>query len=278
MKIQATLIVSNLDRTVDFYVHRIGLQVHRRDAASAALGVGAEDLLLLEESPHATRPDRAAGLYHIAILLPTRLALAQQLRHFAEAKVPLFGFADHLVSEALYLNDPEGNGLEVYRDRPRSEWIHENGGIRITTDPLDVEGLLDELDGAPEPWSGMPAGTTIGHVHLRVSDVAAAEAFYRNLGFDVMTRLGRNASFLSTEGYHHHLGINSWESAGAPPAPDGALGLKNFTLVVDDQFFEAAQSKVVSGELDGVIDGERITLRDPSGNRLQLNRSITKNL
>jgi len=141
------LTVADLDRQVGFYRDALGLADNRQEATLAALGAGGRDLILLEERPGAPRPRRATGLYHLAILLPTRRDLARALRHLAESRVPFQGFADHLVSEAIYLADPEGNGIEVYRDRPREEWIYDGGSLRMTTDPLDVDGLLAELQG-----------------------------------------------------------------------------------------------------------------------------------
>jgi catechol 2,3-dioxygenase len=263
--------VADLGRAVGFYRDALGLAVHRQDGAAAALGAGGRDLVLLEESPGASRPRRATGLYHLAILLPTRRDLARALRHLAESRVPFQGFADHRVSEAIYLADPEGNGIEVYRDRPRAEWIYDGGRLRMATDPLDVDGLMGELAGADEPWAGLPAGTRMGHVHLRVSDVAAAEAFYRDLlGLDVTTRYGSGASFLSKEGYHHHLGLNTWESAGAPPPPEGALGLKSFLLHLPAAELRRIRAALEERGIAGEETRDGMLLRDPAGNAVEI--------
>jgi catechol 2,3-dioxygenase len=265
------LTVADLDRQVGFYRDALGLAVNRQDATSAALGAGGRDLILLEERPGAPRPRRATGLYHLAILLPTRRDLARALRHLAESRVPFQGFADHLVSEAIYLADPEGNGIEVYRDRPREEWIYDGGSLRMTTDPLDVEGVMGELAGDGEPWAGLPAGTRMGHVHLRVNDLAAAEAFYHDLlGLDLTTRYGSGASFLSKEGYHHHLGLNTWESRGAAPPPTGALGLKSFRLHLPAA--EVQRIRAAAGERGIAAEemGGGLLLRDPAGNAVEL--------
>ncbi len=214
--------VASLARSTDFYRQVLGLRVHREGDASAALGAGGDDLLRLEEDPAAPRPRGTTGLYHFALLLPSRRALARQLWRLLQAGVRPQGVADHLVSEAIYLADPDGNGIELYRDRPRDEWVYDGGQIRMTTDPLDLDGLLAELGDPEERLQGIAPGTVMGHVHLRVSDVAAAEAFYRDvLGFDVTTRFGSSASFLSKGGYHHHIGLNTWESLGAPAPPAG---------------------------------------------------------
>jgi len=268
--------VSDLARSVSFYRDALGLRVHRQDGASAALGAGGEDLLLLEERPDAPRPRRATGLYHFALLVPARRDLARALRHLSAARVPLQGAADHLVSEALYLADPDGNGIEIYRDRPRAEWVYDGGRLRMTTDPLDVEGLLGEVEGDGEPWQGLAPGTGMGHVHLRVSDLAAAEAFYRDvLGFDLTTRYGSSAAFLSRGGYHHHLGLNTWESQGAPAPPPGALGLHTFQLHLPAA--EVSRIRAAAGAAAGergflaapeARDG--LLLRDPAGNAVRV--------
>jgi catechol 2,3-dioxygenase len=264
--------VADLAAAVPFY-RALGLRVGRQEGTSAALGAGGEDLLLLEERSGAPRPRRATGLYHFAILVPTRRDLARALRHLAEAQVPFQGFADHLVSEAIYLADPEGNGIEIYRDRPREEWVYDGGRLRMTTDPLDVDGLLRELEGDREPWQGLPPGTKMGHVHLRVSDLAVAEAFYRDvLGLDLTTRYGSAASFLSKGGYHHHIGLNTWESLGAPAPPAEAPGLRRFRLHLPagevSRIRAVAEERGITGEetRDGMI------LRDPAGNAVEVAR------
>ena len=265
-----TLTVPDLDRSLKFYRDALGLEPFRGFEGTFSLGAGGEVLVRLEERPGAIAPRRSTGLYHLALLLPSRLDLARQLRHFADAGVPLQGASDHLVSEALYLADPDGNGIEVYRDRPSDQWRRDGGQIRMTTDPLDVQGLMSELDRAPGAWSGMPEGTVMGHVHLRVSDVPSAEAFYHDvLGMDVTTRYGPSASFMSWDGYHHHLGLNTWGSQGAPPPPAGAAGLRHFTLRPTnaarfEQIMRAAETRRAPTEAVG--DG--FLLRDPAGNGL----------
>jgi catechol 2,3-dioxygenase len=247
-----TLNVANLANSLGFYRDALGLKIHRNDGTSASLGAGGEDLLILEEHPGAARPRHSTGLFHFAILLPSRLELAKKLGHLVATRTPLQGMSDHLVSEAIYLADPEGNGIELYRDRPREDWIYDQSQLRMTTDPLDVDGLLAELDEDDDDhaYRAMPPEAVMGHVHLRVSDLPAAEAFYRDtLGFDVTTRYGNSASFLSKNGYHHHLGLNTWNSLGAPPPPPGSLGLKHFAIH------------------DPTLTAPR-TLLDPSGNQI----------
>jgi catechol 2,3-dioxygenase len=259
--------VASLARSTDFYRQALGLRVHREGDTSAALGAGGDDLLRLEEQADAPRPRGTTGLYHFALLLPSRRALAQQLWRLLQAGVRPQGVADHLVSEAIYLADPDGNGIELYRDRPRDEWVYDGGRIRMTTDPLDLDGLLAELGDPEERLQGIAPGTVMGHIHLRVSDVAAAEAFYRDvLGFDVTTRFGSSASFLSKGGYHHHIGLNTWESLGAPAPPEGALGLRHFAFHLSAA--EVARARAAAEERGLPVEAapEGLLVRDPAGN------------
>jgi catechol 2,3-dioxygenase len=264
-----TLIVNDLQRCIEFYGVSLGMRLLRSDDATATLGAGELELLHLEASPSAPRAGRSTGLYHLAILLPTRADLARQLRRMLEAGVQLHGGADHDVSEALYLADPEGNGIEIYRDRPREEWEYSGGQIRMGSGDLDVRGLLASAD---DSTAQMPDGTTMGHIHLRVSDLPAAEAFYREvLGFDVTTRYGNQATFLSKFGYHHHLGLNTWASLGATPPPQGAAGLKHFVIYARDaEELAAVEAKAVQIGADCRKEGAGLCLRDPSGNHVLL--------
>jgi catechol 2,3-dioxygenase len=261
--------VADLDRAVSFYGGPVGLDLHGREAGVARLGAGDGDLLVLHEDAGATAATGpSTGLFHTAFLVPSRLELGRSLERLAQARVPLTGFSDHLVSEAIYLDDPEGNGIEIYRDRPRAEWPLAQGHIQMTTDPMDVEGVLSgAVSGRPTP-ARVAAGTTVGHVHLRVADAVAAEAFYRDVvGLDAMARF-RGASFLAAGGYHHQLGLNHWGSAGAPAPPAGARGLDHFELVVGDGL-EAVERR--AGELGhGRRRDGGLELTDPSGNRVLL--------
>lgn len=266
------LTVADLERSIAYYESAIGLRVHAREGATAALGTGGEDLLVLTEAPGA-RPVRGhTGLYHYALLLPQRVHLAHFLAHAARERVPLAGLSDHAVSEAIYLRDPDEHGIEVYWDRPRALW---DGRVaeQMTTIALDVDGLLRELDDpATDLFDGLAAGATMGHVHLRVADVGAAVAFYRDaLGFGLMAQLGRQAAFLGAGGYHHHIGANAWESAGAAPAPAGSATLQQMTIVLPDA--DAVDAVALHAERAGV-DAERaddaLHLRDPSGNPIAL--------
>lgn len=231
------LVVVNLERSLSYYRHVVGLRVLAVDGNRASLGVTGRELLRLVEEPQAKPARGYSGLYHFALLLPERRDLAGWLAHAARERVPLVGLSDHFVSEALYLSDPDEHGIEIYWDRPRELWEGQVGG-RMTTLPLNVEDLFDELPGSPvdEPFDGLPSGTRMGHVHLKVARIPDTLAFYRDvLGFGLMAQLGSHALFLSAGGYHHHLGANTWESAGAPSAPAGTVRLRHATIVLPDE-------------------------------------------
>ncbi len=231
-----SLTVSDLERSLAFYQRSLGFQVHRREGNRAYLGAGRDDLLVLTGRPEAMRVPRHTGLYHLAVLTPSRLDLAQLLRNLIETETRLGGGADHLVSEALYLADPDGNGIEVYRDRPRSEWEFENGKPRMSTEPFDYQGVMDEAIDKPGPWTGLHPDTVLGHVHLHVAYLPEAVAFYEGvLGFDLVATVQESAAFLSAGGYHHHVAVNTWAGLGAPPPPANAVGLRYFTLQLPGQ-------------------------------------------
>jgi catechol 2,3-dioxygenase len=263
------LTVADLDRSVGYYEREIGLAVREREAASAALGTGGDDLLVLVEEPGAKPADGFSGLYHFALLVPERADLARWLAHAARDQVRLVGMSDHFVSEALYLRDPDHHGIEIYADRPRELW---EGQVfqRMTSLPLDTEDLLSALDDAAStPFDGLPGSTVMGHVHLRVSEIAPTVAFYGDtLGFGLMAQLGAHAAFLSAGGYHHHLGANTWESAGAGQAPDGYASLRHATVVLPNADARDALVERASGAV-GEVEGTPV-IRDPSGNRLAL--------
>jgi catechol 2,3-dioxygenase len=259
--------VGDVDRLTRFYEESIGLRVLGRGDAVTSLGVDGTPLVELEPAPDAPpRPPHTTGLFHLALLVPARADLAQALRRVAATDWHLSGASDHLVSEALYLSDPEGNGIELYRDRPRDEWQVVDGVLRMDTLPLDLGSLLSDSDEA-DADTGMPSGTTLGHVHLQVSDLAAAEAFWVDaLGLDVTVRGYPGALFTSAGGYHHHVGLNTWAGTGAPPPPAGARGLDRFELVLPDRaaVSAAAERLAAVAPIDVVEDG--VLASDPSGN------------
>ena len=266
------LTVSELERSLGYYQEAIGLQVLERADDRARLGAGARELLVLVEEAGARPAHGYTGLYHFALLLPERPDLARWLAHVVRDRVPLVGLSDHFVSEAIYLSDPDGHGIEVYWDRPREVWQGQVG-TRMTTIQLDVHSLLGELDDpASAPFDGLPAETAMGHVHLKVAAIADTVAFYRDvLGFGLMAQLGPQAAFFAAGGYHHHLGSNVWESAGAPSPPAETAALRHATVVLPDA---PERDRVVSrvertGHAVGDIGGSPL-VRDPSGNALLL--------
>jgi len=211
-----TLKVVDLRRSLDFYTQKIGLKLFKQGEGRALLGAGSRPILALVEIPGAPNPpESATGLYHAAIVLPDRRALALKIAQLSGAKVPL-GYADHLVSEAFYLSDPDQNGLELYRDRPRNEWAWDGVRVRMASDPIDFDSFFAEIKGENVAGTdtAVPGGTKLGHMHLRVADNGLAEQFYHGmLGFDVTARLP-GALFVSAGGYHHHIGMNTWQSLG----------------------------------------------------------------
>ncbi|HKI57720.1 MAG TPA: VOC family protein [Trueperaceae bacterium] len=227
-----TLRVRDLEAVARFYRDVLGLRVRSEigpgDGPAVALGTSARTLVRLEPGARQLADRAAPGLYHLALLLPDRPALGAWLRHAAQAGTPLQGAADHGVSEAVYLADPEGNGVEVYRDRPRAGWEVDGDGVRMVTEPLDAAAVLASAAGA---WSGAPAGTVMGHVHLQVADLGRARDFYqRALGFPVTNDRFPGACFLGAGGYHHHLGLNTWGTRPGAARSEGAAGLAALEL------------------------------------------------
>jgi catechol 2,3-dioxygenase len=266
------LTVAELGRSLDYYRDTVGLVILDQGPGHASLGAGGKELLGLVEEPRARPAARHSGLYHFALLLPQRADLARWLVHAARDRVPLVGMSDHFVSEALYLSDPDSHGIEIYWDRPREVWEGQVAA-RMTTLPLDVGSLLDELDepGA-ESFDGLPTGTRMGHVHLKVARIPETLTFYRDvLGFALMAQLGSHAAFLSAGGYHHHLGANTWESAGVLAPPPGVAALRHATIVLPDgEERDRLLDRVErSGQVPQQGPGGPV-IRDPSGIALGL--------
>ena len=267
-----TMRVRKLDTVADFYRDVLGLAVMERTATRATLGAGGVKLLVLEAHPDAANESRnAAGLYHTAFLMPTRKDLARWLVHAAINRVPLSGFADHRVSKSVYLDDPEGNGIEVYADRDPSLWQWSAGTVTMGTDQLDIDDLVSLTNTKVSDYARAPDGLRIGHMHLRVGDLAKADGFYRGtLGFDP-TRARSGAAFLSSGRYHHHLGLNVWQSAGAGRRDDAATGLAWFSLEIEKADLFAAQEerlRQAGVEVAPVADG--LEAADPWGTRVRL--------
>jgi catechol 2,3-dioxygenase len=269
------LTVSNLGRSQMFYERALGLSATELDDGALALGVAGErPLIELHGDQSAPRLNRrATGLYHLAVLVPTRRDLAFALKRLADERAPLDGASDHLVSEALYLSDPDGNGIEIYRDRPRGDWPYEDDQLQMATNALDLRGVLSEIDGAEEPQRQAPSGTRIGHVHLQVAELEHSEAFYNGLlGFDVVVRGYPGALFVSAGGYHHHIGMNTWHSAGSTPPAPGSVGLRSFEVALpggEELERVLARVRAAGIELEASPDGASV-VRDPSGNAVQL--------
>lgn len=261
-----SLNIKNLERSSAFYQDHLGFSLHSREGMRAWLGAPGHAFLELVERPQGKSPRRATGLYHFAVLLPNRLTLARCLRHMIQSDTPLSGFSDHGVSEAIYLQDPDGNGIEIYRDRPRDAWPMKEGELEMVTAPLRTQELLDLLTDNPDPWLGLPEHTRLGHVHLKVNDIPNAETFYQQvLGMDLMQRYGRGASFFSYHGYHHHIGTNTWNSQGADsPSPD-ALGLNRITIRRHPAMDLTAQERISD---PGDVSHQGTMIEDPAGNRI----------
>ncbi|HEV3390917.1 MAG TPA: VOC family protein [Solirubrobacteraceae bacterium] len=268
------LTVTDLDRSRAFYERAVGLRPTELDDGTLALGAAGERPLIELRGDSAARGvnRRAPGLYHLAVPVPTRLDLAFALARIAEARYPLDGASDHLVSEALYLSDPDGNGIEIYRDRPRAEWPRAGDQLQMSTLPLDLDDVIGELRAATELQASVPSGTKIGHVHLQVSDLSEAERFYNGvLGFDVIVRGYPGALFVSAGGYHHHIGLNTWHSAGAAPAPEGSVGLRSFEIELPDETaLEAVLARLDAASIPSTRQCDGVLARDPFGNGVVL--------
>ena len=267
-----TLRVRRLDTVADFYRDVIGLAVIERSATAATLGAGGVKLLVLEANADAAQESkRAAGLYHTAFLMPTRKDLARWLVHAAIHRVPLSGFADHRVSESVYLDDPEGNGIEVYADRDPTLWQWNAGTVTMGTDQLDIDDLVSLTNTKISDYAKAPDGLRIGHMHLRVGDLTQASGFYRNtIGFDP-ARERQGAAFLSSGRYHHHLGLNIWQSAGAGRRDDKATGLAWFSLeIAKADLFDAQEERLRKAGAEIVTVTGGIEVSDPWGTKVRL--------
>lgn len=268
--------VADLDRSIDYYTTVLGMRVIGRDGARAVMGAHGDDraLLDLHERPGARPvPTRARlGLFHFAILLPDRASLGRFATHLSDLGLRA-GAADHLVSESFYLQDPDNLGIEVYADKPRDTWRRNDRELMMATDPLDIASLVRGAAGTP--WTGMPAGTVMGHVHLHVGDLARASAFYSEaLGLDRMVWSYPGALFLAGGGYHHHLGTNVWAGPTATPASDDEAGLIEWIIDLPDAASVAAAASSVAGAGFSVTPDEADALTaDPWGTRVRLRQA-----
>lgn len=267
---QISLTVRDLDRVGRFYTHVVGLDEVDGGVNSLWLGAGDTPFLQLVANPAGERHPHTAGLFHLAILYPTRVDLAAVAARLIGLKAPLQGASDHGVSEAVYFADPEGNGVEIYRDREVAEWPLRNGQVEMMTLPLNLGELLERAP-TGEGWR-VPPETRLGHVHLRVDHIPRAERFYRDIvGLDLMQRYGDSASFLAAGGYHHHLAVNTWGSLGAPPQPDDALGLRWFRIQLHTD--DARERLIERLDDHGRLlrdTGQLLRALDPSGNEIRV--------
>lgn len=266
---QVNINVTNLNSSLEFYQKVIGFQILEQTDRKAVLTADGKIGLLTIEQPVDVLPKEKGktGLFHFALLLPTRADLSVFLRHLSETGFR-FAASDHLVSEALYITDPDGNGIEVYIDRPAIEWTWSNGEVKMVSDPLDVESLLVVSD---MDWDGLPADTVMGHVHMHVADLQKAEEFYtKGLGFTVVSHYPQ-AVFISTGDYHHHIALNTWQGVGASKPRENSVGINWYTLTFPN---EEAIAKVIEQlqylGASYVVEDGLFVIEDPSGNKIQL--------
>lgn len=257
--------VANLEKMTAFYQEVIGLTILEQSETESLLGVGDSLLLRLRKIENPLPLTRRTGLYHVAFLLPTRRDLGNALFHYLTVEAPLAGASDHGYSEALYLTDPEGNGIEVYHDKPRSQWdIRADGEIVGVTEPMDAEGVLGAAD---RNWTGFVPGTTVGHVHLKVADLEAGDQFYTEvLGLTLTSNFGAQAKFFAAGDYHHHLGANNWLGAQVPAMEEQALGLDYYTYqVVSADELDRLAAHFTALAVDFEQAEGHLTLTDPNG-------------
>jgi catechol 2,3-dioxygenase len=264
--------VTNLQRSIGFYHDVLGFDILEQTSSTVKLTTDGKTSFLSLEQPENVLPkqERTTGLYHFAILLPNQTALANIVIQLVNKGIR-FGSSDHLVSEALYLHDPDGNEIEIYRDRVPSEWNWKRDEVDMAVDPLDFENLLKHAT-PDKPWQKMPAETVMGHIHLHVSELKKTEEFYvKGLGMDVVNRFGSQALFLSYGKYHHHVGVNTWNGVGAPAPAKNSVGLESYTLIFDN---EGARNQVLINlkqiGAEVLEENNHLITFDPSGNRIEL--------
>ena len=265
--------VSNLERASFFFEEGLGMQVLEKADSSITLGtIGDQPLLVLQQVNNPAPRKKTTGLFHIAIRLPSREDLARLIYHLSNNQVEMAGVADHGVSESLYLTGPDDIGLELTCDRDIAEWpMDEEGHFDMGTEDLDLDSLILSIQGKNKKWTGLPADTTIGHVHLRVSELEKTAKFYTTLGFEITQEYGEQALFFASGDYHHHIGANTWESAGADPLPDDSAGLGLFEIVLPDQkSLENLVNNLDEAEITYEKEEDGISLLDPSGIHLKL--------
>ncbi|TXC91787.1 VOC family protein [Metabacillus litoralis] len=263
--------VSQLSKSISFYKEKLGFNVLKQTKHIAHLSTNGKDILITLEEVESTIPlsHNKTGLYHIALLFPSRKELANCLNHLLLTKYPLQGASDHLVSEAIYLADPDGNGIELYVDRPTDTWTKNNNTIEMATNHLDVQDLLAQK--CDIPFIKLSPETIIGHIHLQVANIADSERFYQLLGFNIVNRYGNQALFMSTGGYHHHIGLNTWHSKDASPSNADEIGLKSFTIMYpNEETRKAVIAQLKMHNINTHNQDSNYTVKDPSDNLILL--------
>lgn len=261
--------VTDLDKMTNFYTEIIGFSVLEKKDKHVVLTADGQTPLLVLEQPESIVPKepRRTGLYHLALLLPTRADLGKAIKHFSRNQIPL-GAADHQVSEALYLSDPDGNGIEIYCDREPKTWHWNDDLVAMSTDPLDTRAVVEES--GEDDWTRLPSGTVMGHIHLHVANLPNTKEFYEALGFKVVSRYPQ-ALFMANGNYHHHIGLNTWNGADASRPTEGSAGMEAFTLIYPD---ESTLQEAIGNVQKLVETVKRLettfVVVDPSGNRVIL--------
>ncbi|GEL77292.1 VOC family protein [Tenuibacillus multivorans] len=259
---QLSLNVSDIQRSIDFYSNTIGMQVLENGDRKAVMTFDGEQPILTLVQPESVNPldRRKTGLFHVAYLVPTRSDLANAVYYFWKNQLPIQGASDHRVSEALYLADPDGNGIEIYRDREPNEWKWNNERVEMDTIPLDVNGILQER--TDEGWNGFPKDSKIGHIHLQVHDIASVQPFYEALGFDVVAEYGPQALFMADQKYHHHIGMNVWNSRNGEKKLENDIGLNWYSVKMTEEDRQKAKENLS----DQVSEAEgHYVVEDPAG-------------
>lgn len=261
--------VTDLEKSTQFYTTIIGFTILEKADNKIVLTADGETPLLILQQPEAVLPkeSRRTGLYHFALLLPTRSDLGKAIKHLSRNQIPL-GASDHQVSEALYLSDPDGNGIEIYCDREPKTWNWSDDLVAMSTDPLDARAVVEESGN--QEWKGLPTGTVMGHIHLHVADLQNSKEFYEALGFNVVSHYPQ-ALFMSNGNYHHHIGLNTWNGINAPRPTEGSAGMDAFTIIYpDESTLQEAIGNMQKLEKTVKQVDKSFVVEDPSGNRVVL--------
>lgn len=269
---ELVLKVTDIDRSIKFYTKMMGFSILKKNGKEASLTAdGFQPIItLIEPEDIVPKIPKRTGLYHIAILLPSRYHLGLFLKNIRDEWYPIIGGSNHGVSEAIYLEDTDGNGIEVYRDVATTQWSRSGDRINMISEPLDYDQLIAEA--GEDKWGNTPLDTIIGHIHLHVGDLDKAKKFYCDgLGFDLTMEAGSSALFLSSGGYHHHIGLNVWNGRNADPPPDNSAGMKYYSMVYPDKdTLDRTLDNLVNLGYDVNKEGKEIFTKDPSSNLIKL--------